>query len=254
MTEIDNQSIISDITNVSDETEDSKLFELKFSGIILKLGTELETFSMDNLKEKHKELGLSNYSKLKKPLLISALIATFVDLLEPLKDKKKDELKSICKQYNIKITGSSKKENLILHIVTYLANNLKFKLDDPISVQDIPIQVEEKPPLSLMEQLEKQRLEIEQKMKEELERQEEEIKRKAEEELKRKAEEDAKKREEEETKRKTDKEEAKKKKQSIPKNVRVIVWNHYIGEDIIKHKCLCCKKVRIESLSLALSG
>ena len=39
--------------------------------------------------------------------------------------------------------------------------------------------------------------------------------------------------------------ELKKKKQSIPKQVRVIVWNHYIGEDIIKHKCLCCKKVTI---------
>lgn len=40
-------------------------------------------------------------------------------------------------------------------------------------------------------------------------------------------------------------EEKKKKKQAIPKNVRNIVWNHYIGEDIIKHRCLCCKKVLI---------
>ena len=48
----------------------------------------------------------------------------------------------------------------------------------------------------------------------------------------------------EETK-KIEKEEAKKKKQAIPKQVRVIVWNHYIGDDIIKHKCLCCKKVTI---------
>ena len=38
-----------------------------------------------------------------------------------------------------------------------------------------------------------------------------------------------------------------KKKQSIPKNVRIIIWNHYIGEDIIKHKCLCCKKVTISN-------
>jgi len=27
----------------------------------------------------------------------------------------------------------------------------------------------------------------------------------------------------------------------------MIVWNHYIGEDIIKHKCLCCKKVTISN-------
>ena len=35
------------------------------------------------------------------------------------------------------------------------------------------------------------------------------------------------------------------KKQSIPKQIRNIVWNHYIGDDIIKHKCLSCKKVNI---------
>ena len=42
-------------------------------------------------------------------------------------------------------------------------------------------------------------------------------------------------------------EELKRKKQVIPKQIRVIVWNHYIGEDIIKHKCLCCKKVAMSN-------
>jgi 5-methylcytosine-specific restriction endonuclease McrA len=42
-------------------------------------------------------------------------------------------------------------------------------------------------------------------------------------------------------------EEVKKRKQSIPKNVRIIVWNHYIGEYIIQHRCLCCKKVLISN-------
>ncbi len=46
---------------------------------------------------------------------------------------------------------------------------------------------------------------------------------------------------------KEEKKEVKTKKQSIPKNVKMIVWNHYIGEDIIKHKCLCCKKVTISN-------
>ena len=53
------------------------------------------------------------------------------------------------------------------------------------------------------------------------------------------------KKEQEELEKQRVKEELKKKKQSIPKQVRTIVWNHYIGEDIIKHKCLCCKKVII---------
>lgn len=38
---------------------------------------------------------------------------------------------------------------------------------------------------------------------------------------------------------------SKKKKQNIPKNIKTIVWNHYIGTNIIQHKCLCCKKVLI---------
>jgi 5-methylcytosine-specific restriction endonuclease McrA len=33
----------------------------------------------------------------------------------------------------------------------------------------------------------------------------------------------------------------KKKKDSIPKKVKEEVWNRYIGDDIPKHRCLCCK-------------
>ena len=36
-------------------------------------------------------------------------------------------------------------------------------------------------------------------------------------------------------------------KKIIPKSVKKDVWNHNIGGDIIKHKCLCCKKVTIEN-------
>lgn len=36
------------------------------------------------------------------------------------------------------------------------------------------------------------------------------------------------------------------KKKVIPKHIRHLVWNHYIGPDIIKHRCLCCKKSLIE--------
>jgi 5-methylcytosine-specific restriction endonuclease McrA len=33
----------------------------------------------------------------------------------------------------------------------------------------------------------------------------------------------------------------------MPASVRDSVWNHYIGEDINKHRCLCCKKVLISN-------
>jgi flagellar biosynthesis GTPase FlhF len=39
----------------------------------------------------------------------------------------------------------------------------------------------------------------------------------------------------------------KKNRQTLPKSVRDSVWNHYIGEDINKHRCLCCKKVLINN-------
>lgn len=36
------------------------------------------------------------------------------------------------------------------------------------------------------------------------------------------------------------------KKKIIPKHIKTLIWNKYIGEDIIKHKCLCCKKEHIK--------
>jgi 5-methylcytosine-specific restriction endonuclease McrA len=38
-----------------------------------------------------------------------------------------------------------------------------------------------------------------------------------------------------------------KKKKNISKNIKLLIWNKYIGEDIIKHKCLCCKKREIKN-------
>jgi len=36
------------------------------------------------------------------------------------------------------------------------------------------------------------------------------------------------------------------KKVKIPSKVRLDVWATYIGEDIAKHKCICCKRVTIK--------
>jgi len=36
------------------------------------------------------------------------------------------------------------------------------------------------------------------------------------------------------------------KKKIIPKHIKTLIWNKYIGEDIIKHRCLCCKKETIK--------
>jgi len=46
-----------------------------------------------------------------------------------------------------------------------------------------------------------------------------------------------------------EKEPEKKKKQKIPAIIKKLVWNTYIGEDIGKCKCLCCKNVDITQLN-----
>jgi 5-methylcytosine-specific restriction endonuclease McrA len=38
---------------------------------------------------------------------------------------------------------------------------------------------------------------------------------------------------------------APRKKVKIPSKVRMDIWATYIGEDIAKHKCICCKRVTI---------
>ena len=255
MENIDNQSVMSDITDFADNTTVSSTEIIqKLEDIRLKTETELNKLTIDALKEKCRENDIVGFSKMKKPDLVQLLLMEFSKLWGFLKDKKNVELKNICKTNDIKGIAGCKKEELSLIILSYYSTNLKFNLDNNIgisaisNVEDVKPKIktntnikplhEETTKLTTIEDLEKQRQEIEFKMKEEIEKQ----KKIAEEENKKKLEEEQKLLEQ--TKRK-EKEEAKKKKQSIPKQVRIIVWNHYIGEDIIKHRCLCCKKVII---------
>ena len=235
---IDNKSVVSDNTAMFSENFDSKIEEIK-----IKLNNDLNKLNIDLLKDKCKELGINGLSKLKKPELIQLLESEFFKMQTYLNSKSKNDLKNLSKSCDVKKVSTSKKDELVYQILFYNVNNMIFRMNDNILNQDL----ENVEPLSLIEQLEKQKQEIEQKMQEEIKKKEEEIKKK-EEETKKLLEEEEKKKADEEKKRiEEEKKEAKKKKQSIPKNVRVIIWNHYIGEDIIKHKCLCCKKVTISN-------
>jgi hypothetical protein len=243
--DMDNQSLISDITDINDNlTFSSDEINQKLDEIRALVENKLSELTMDGLKDKCKELGIGGISKYKKPEFISTLLSEFLKLWPLLKDKKSNELKNICKQFNIKGTTGFKKDEFAWSILQHCSVNLILKIDETITVSKPKNKASEiEPPipkLSLFEELEQQKLAIELKMKEELLK-----KQKAEEEIQRlKQEEEQQKLEEE---KKKEKEEAKKKKQSIPKNVRIIVWNHYIGEDIIKHRCLCCKKVVVSN-------
>ena len=249
----DNQTVLSDITdNNETNTILSFVIEDKMDEIVQLFNAEVNKLNTDGVKEKAKELGISGLSKLKKPEIIQLLEAEFLKLLPALKEKKATDLKNICKCYGIKGVTGVKKDVIIYNILLYCCATLTFTLNNaPETEPDVCIKAE---PMDLVEQLEKQKLDIEAKLKDELRVREEkriEIEKKAKEEEQRLQEE---KRMEElrvaNEKRAKDDEDAanaKKKKQSIPKNVRVIVWNHYISEDIIKHKCLCCKKVTISN-------
>ena len=254
----DNQTVLSDLTDVNDtNTMVSFMIEDKIDEIVVKLNAELNKLNADSLKEKAKDLGISVLSKLKKPEIIQLFENAFLKLLPILKDKKLNELKNICKQYGIKGIAGSKKDLLIYHILLHSSATVKFTLDIAPDVEpDTSGKTEQPVQLSIIEQLEKQKLDIELRLKEEETRLQEEKRvqeeKRAQEEKRVQEAKDKKAKDDEDAakiKDEEDKKETKKKKQSIPKNVRIIVWNHYISEDIIKHKCLCCKKVTISNTS-----
>jgi 5-methylcytosine-specific restriction endonuclease McrA len=268
LTEIyDNETVISDLTEINDnETTNSFNFEDKLAEIRLNFNGELNKLTLDVLKEKCKEQNINGLSKMKKPDLVQVLETEFFKLLIILKDKKTNDLKMICKQIGIKGISGIKKEILIYQILQHNSLNMKFRLNiiQNESEQDKDVKnikselVVKKEPINLIEQLEKQKLEIEIKLNDESKKQRE-IETKLNEEIKRQKLEIETKLNEEITRQKLEietkkiedeikqKDEIKRKKQNIPKNIRIIVWNHYIGEDIIKHKCLCCKKVTISN-------
>jgi hypothetical protein len=249
----DNQTVLSDITdNNETNTILSFVIEDKMDEIVQLFNAEVNKLNNDAVKEKAKFLCLTGLSKLKRPDIIQLLEAEFLKLLPALKEKRATDLKNICKCYGIKGVTGVKKDVIIYNMLLYCCATLTFTLNNaPETEPDVCSKAE---PMDLIEQLEKQKMEIETKLKDELRVREEkrmEIERKLKEEELRMQEE---KRMEElrlanEKKIKDDEDaaNAKKKKQSIPKNVRIIVWNHYISEDIIKHKCLCCKKVTISN-------
>ena len=88
-----------------------------------------------------------------------------------------------------------------------------------------------------MEEAEKERIRLEEEEKERIRLEEEEKER-----IRLEKEAEKEKEKEKEKVKKT-----KQPKETIPKQIKSIVWNQYIGEDVRKHKCLCCKKVSIEN-------
>ena len=245
--DIDNLSSISDITEQtisSDSSEECIQKKIEISKIF---DTELNKLNVDSLKDKCKEFNIPILSKMKKLDLINILNVEFEKFWSIIYNKKIFDLKNICKTLDIKSINGLKKDALCVQILTHCAS--KIILNPDVDIQKEIVLDNEN---ITIEDLEKQKNKIEKKMTEAIEKQrladlekqrlaDLEKQKLADLEKQRLADLEKQKQEEKTTA------ELKKKKQSIPKNVRIIIWNHYIGEDIIKHKCLSCKKALISN-------
>ena len=265
---LDAQTVISDITEITSNSDGDDAFYRNKFDINVTFETELNKLNHDYLKEKCRQNGIS-ISKLKKPELILALIRGFDALWGVLKEKKMDELRAICKDLNLKGIAGVKKEGLILMIMTQNASCKSavfvYQSEMPLSNivekrrvnEDVEKQraeeAERLDALRAKEELEKQRLEAERveaerldalRAKEELEKQRLEAERTEAERVEAERLEAA--RQEADSKQPKPSDGEKRKKQSIPKSVKTHVWDLYIGSHINEHRCICCKKTLIK--------
>ena len=164
----DNQTVLSDITdnNETNTILSSFVIEDKLHEILQLFNAEVNKLNNDAVKEKAKEVGLSGLSKLKRPEIIQLLEAEFLKLLPALKEKRATDLKNISKCYGIKGVTGVKKDVIIYNMLLYCCATLTFTLNNaPETEPDVCSKAE---PMDLVEQLEKQKMEIETKLKEEL--------------------------------------------------------------------------------------
>jgi hypothetical protein len=209
---------------------------------------------------------LEKYSKLNKPDLIRLLTDDFINKIKIFVNYNIFSLKQICESLSIDISDAHSKTdiiNCIMNCVDYTKCTLedcKAFSKDPISVPiAVPITVPISVPISfssfacknndkerkeekevVVEEV-KDKVVVKDKDKEKVVVKEKDkvlVKDKEKEKVVVKVKENDK-----------EKEKEKGKKKPIPKAVRKIIWDTYVGPDIIKHRCLCCKRAMIDNMS-----
>jgi myosin heavy subunit len=266
---------ISELTDISPPQDHSEILTI--------FKKTMQLSSVEALKLKCKNNNITSYSKMKQSELVECLCIHFEKIIDAIKLLTLVELRNICKYNSIKGFSTQKKSELIESILKYNASCIKSEFiykdtytksdkeekDSKLTKEELLIQLEK-----IQKQEEAAKLQEEEKAKklqeeeEKVKKLQEEVKKLQEEEAKKLQEEDAKKLQEEEEKaKKLQKSKDKKikevplpiepiqeedknikyKKQSIPKSIKKIVWDMYIGHDIIKHRCLCCKRVIIDN-------
>ena len=163
----DNQSIISDITESTNLSDNSEEFLQKTTEINKILDAELNKLNAELLKDKCKEYNIAILSKMKKQDIINLLNIEFEKYWNVIRSKKIPELKNICKILDIKGFTGLKKDVLCFQIMTYYASkiiinpdfeNKKEILTSQVVLENINVEN------TSIEELEKQKNEIERKM------------------------------------------------------------------------------------------
>jgi 5-methylcytosine-specific restriction endonuclease McrA len=273
----DEPEIQSPDTVIPTESKQNKLtLDQKQESLLCLVEIKLNELTVPLLKGKCKAVGLGCSGN--KQELISSLIPDFLKLCTYIRNMKIQDLKKVAKTYEIKTLTSAKKEDIVLSILQHFTNNLILSVDNikvavesgdndnasdsvqkpvkvlkskqdsvnpsetdnhvktikPVEIAKTTRTVKTVKTVNLVESCKPEPRDKEPRDKEPRDKEPRDKEPRDKEPAGEKFQLD-------EEKKKDDK----KKKQSIPKQVKIIVWNHYIGEDIIKHKCLCCKKVTI---------
>jgi 5-methylcytosine-specific restriction endonuclease McrA len=228
MTEIENVSIVSDLSSSSNSSNTlnkiettMKLDKLQFelTATLIGLNTKEIVRDVCNLKN------LQAKYKMTKPELQTLLMNDYDGYLKTIKSNTAPELKNICREKGISGYSTAKKDDLIFMIMAdYMTKTRQqfeiVKSNKLVETNERIKDENEENEKQRLEQIERERLENERVEKERLERE-----------------------------RLEQLEKEKTKKSSIPKAVKTNIWNTYIGEDIPKHKCLCCKQAYIRNTS-----
>ena len=212
----------------------------------------IKSLSIPKLKEICRDEKIIGFSSLKKDELIILILNQYVNSLEPIQqsqqskqikdDEEKQQVTHVQIQENDQLsnnvfmpnqpidkTSKSKKTKSNTNTNT---NNVLPDNDSDTLTQTLHIDNEIAKLMSIKEKLEKERIEKERIEKERLEKERIEKERLEKERLE---------------KERLEKERSEKKKIVIPKAVKTTVWDTYIGHDIVKHKCLCCKRSYIKN-------
>lgn len=218
---------------------------------------ELSKMTLEKLREKCRENKLKgSISTMTKPMLISLLHSEFENIWNNLTLRSKDYVKTLGKSIQLKNLAAMKKEDIVVKIMTFNADCCQCafvkEILDSTCVKAVPVPVPIDSILSepfVPSAIPLQELTTLKNKKREKTEQAEFLEKKLLPVITNGSNKDSLFGKTQITIEEDPTEKPKKKKQSIPKNVKVLVWNNYIGENIISHRCLCCKKSLINITS-----